>query len=106
VCRQKALSADRMKSSKLKRHLERSRANLANNPRVLSEKKIMKQINDTSVNLNIKPSIYVHLSPLASCKSDCPMQRSPYQRRKFNHFFLFQLNAHNILCTFSWNKKD
>jgi hypothetical protein len=105
VCRQETLSADPMKSSKLKRHLERSRANLANNPRDLSDKK-MKRINDTSVNLNVQPSIYIHLSSLESCKSDCPMQRLPYKRRKFNHFFLFQLNAHNILCAFSWNKKD
>jgi hypothetical protein len=32
------------------------------------------------------------------------MQRAPYNRRKFNHFFSFQLNARNILCAFSWNK--
>ena len=68
--------------------------------------KNMKRINDTSVNLNIQPSIYIQLSSLASCKSDCRMQRAPYNRRKFNHFFLFQLKAHNILCAFSWNKKD
>jgi len=51
VCRQETLSADRMKSSKQKRHLERSRANLANSPRDLSDKKKMKRVNDTSFNL-------------------------------------------------------
>jgi hypothetical protein len=96
VCRQETLSADRMKSSKLKRHLERSRANLANNPRDVSDKKNVKRVNDTSVSLNIQPSIYIHLSLLASCKSDFPMQRASYNRRKINHFFLFQLSACNV----------
>jgi len=55
LCRQKTLSADPMKSSKIKRHLERSRANLADSPRHLSDKKITKRINDTSVSLTFRP---------------------------------------------------
>lgn len=100
VVRKRCLPADRMKSSKLKRHLERSRANLANNLEIFPIKN-MKWINETAVNLNIQPSIYIHLSFLASCKSDCTVQRAPCNRRKFNHFFLFPLNTHNVLCAFT-----
>jgi DNA polymerase I-like protein with 3'-5' exonuclease and polymerase domains len=87
ACRQEALSADSMKSSKLKRHLEKSRANLANNPRDLSDKKKLKRINYTSVNLNMQPPIH---SLVVACKLQIgfPNAKSPIQQKK-NQSLLF-----------------